>query len=148
MALFNRKKKVPVDSLQSRALSALEENAVKLKQTALNNESFSVAGSYAGKPKKEHQEAMKQFLASRKAIAVYPDVAWSGAVYLFPNSDGTVFVAADDVIIDQLSSDGARAFLETTTTPGPVWCEIQLIGKAPYTRMHVSLRTQKPTPKG
>ena len=147
MGLFNRTPKEPKLSRQDEALAALEANTVKLKGAALSNESYSVGGSYDGKPKKAHQEEMSRFLAARKAKAVYPDTAWAGAVFLKPDGSGNVLIEADGHTIDQLSKDGAKAFLEVSTAPVPVWCEIQLIGKAPHTRMHVQLRAKRPTPK-
>ena len=147
MGLFSKKPKEQVVTAQDRALAAFESNTIKLPGMALNNEMFSTAGQYDGKPKKEHQAALTQFLTSRRAKAVYPESAWSGVVFLFPNSDGTVSINADGVTIDQLSKEGAKAFLETTTAPVPVWCEIKLIGKEPYTRLHVQLQTKKPKPR-
>jgi hypothetical protein len=144
MGLFSKKSNMPAESAQTRALAALEANTVKLPAMALNNEAYSVAGDYEGNPKKAHLDAMSRFLASQKTRAVYPEVAWSGAVFLVPQPDGTVAINADGVTIDQLSKKGAEAYLSATDQPVPVWCDIQLIGKAPYTRMHVSLRTKKP----
>ena len=146
MGLFSKKPKEPVVTAQDRALTAFEENTIKLTRMALNNESFSTAGQYDGKPRKEHQVALKQFLASRRATAVYPESAWSGVVFLSPNADGTVTINADGVTIDQLAKKGAAEYLEITTAPVPVWCEIKLIGKEPYTRLHVQLQTKKPKP--
>jgi hypothetical protein len=147
MGLFNRTPKEPKQSRQDLAMAALEANTVKLKGLALSNESFSVAGSYDGKPKKEQQEEMQRFLAAKKAKAVYPDNAWAGAVFLTPDAAGNVLVVADGYTIDQLAKDGAKAFLEISTASVPAWCEIQLIGKAPYTRMHVKLSAKQPKPK-
>ena len=146
MGLFNRGDKEPKLSRQEQALAALEANTVKLPRGTLINESFSTAGSYDGKPKKEQQEEMQRFLAVKKARAVYPETAWKGAVMLTP--EGTnVLVVADGYTIDQLTKDAAKVFLENSTTPVPVWCEIQLIGKEPFTRMHVQLSAKQPKPK-
>jgi hypothetical protein len=147
MGLFNRTPKEPKLSRQDQALAALEANTVKLKGLALSNESFSVAGSYDGKPKKEQQEEMQRFLAAKKARAVYPENAWAGAVLLMPDASGNVLINADGYIIDQLSKPGTKAFLEISTAPVPAWCEIQLIGKSPYTRMHVKLSAKQPKSK-
>jgi hypothetical protein len=146
MGLFNRTPKEPKLSRQDQAMAALTANTVKLKGLALSNESFSIAGSYDGKPKKEQQEEMTRFLAAKKAKAVYPETAWSGAVFLTPEGSN-VLIVADGYTIDQLTKDGAKAFLEISTAPVPAWCEIQLIGKAPYTRMHVKLSAKQPKPK-
>jgi hypothetical protein len=82
---------------------------------ALNNESFSTAGQYDGKPRKEHQVALKQFLASRRATAVYPASAWSGVVFLFPNADGTLLTTLTGVTLTGTNTLTNKSLQDLTT---------------------------------
>jgi len=126
MGLFRKSEKVE--------LPPLSERSIKFVAGELYGCVWSSAGDWNRDQNPSHVEAIKSILRKQKLSD------FTGTAYLIPDPKrGRIKVEMEGKVVDQLNPESQAKVADRVTSPVPVKCRIQIIGKGDFERGCVTL---------
>lgn len=126
MGLFRKREKVE--------LPPLSERSIKFVAGELYGCVWSSAGDWNRDQNPSHVEAIKSILRKQKLSDL------TGTAYLIPDPKrGRIKVEMEGKVVDQLNPESQAKVADRVTSPVPVKCRIQIIGKGDSERGCVTL---------